>query len=344
MSGRYRLRIASRTDTGKRRKVNEDAVAVSERVGVCVVCDGMGGHASGEVASRMAATSVITALERALPPVAVANDDEAALAAAEAVLREAIAAANDAVYRRGRSDPAIEPGRPMGTTLAVLVLRGRHVLLAHIGDSRIYRIRGATIAPLTEDHSVTTSELERRQGRKRKYVTRALGTRAQVRAELRREAVREGDRFVLCSDGLTDCVRAEELLRAVERSGEEQAAADTLVDLANARGGRDNISVVIASVQPLGRSARMRPVLEPPAVDGRSAPGSAPVQSAAAPPPIELPPAPQRDSAGSGLTLEDMGFDGLEIEEPPPPPLEPPPPCEDESPARRRDAFPARSG
>jgi protein phosphatase len=327
MSGFLRTRLSALTDTGVRRKVNEDAVGVSEAHGVCVVCDGMGGHASGEVASRMAVDVIVRGLQRDLPPLGpvvrgAAGRDREAVAAA---LTRAIDAANAAVFERGRSDPAIESGRPMGTTVAALVLAGDAVLLAHIGDSRIYRVRGGELVPLTEDHSVTTSHEERRRGRKRKYVTRALGTRKKVRAELRFDEALPGDRYLLCSDGLTDCVADDEILAQLEGAADGDEAVQALVRLANDRGGRDNISVLLAALvsaeEPTGDRAlgtqgaeggRPRPRVERPGVDG---PGED----------VPDPPAPSTGSTipGSFLTSEDMGVEAVYVAEPPP--LEPPP-------------------
>lgn len=290
----YTLRFFARTDPGLRRRVNEDALVLEPEFGFCILCDGMGGHASGEVASTMAVETVARELKRHLLPVAVirACPVPPALADVEQTVVAAIEVANSAIYERGHSDDRLESGRPMGTTITVLVFVGDVAVVAHIGDSRIYRVRDATIEALTTDHIVTVPDGQQPgANRKRKYVTRALGTRTAVVADVQHVPVVVGDRFYLCSDGLTDVVGEAELTWVLAGAGSEDLAEVpcTLVALANRRGGPDNISVVLVAVD----EAR-----------GRTPP---------------LPPAP--DPTGV-LTADDLG---VHIDHPPPPDLTPPP-------------------
>ena len=251
-----RVQFHGRTDPGRRRETNEDAFAVSDEGAFCVLCDGMGGHSSGEVASRMAVDIVADRLRRLLP----SAEERRRRSRGEMtrvkeslpdLIQEWLRAANNAIYERGAAEPGVQLGRNMGTTVALLCVVEDLALVAHVGDSRIYRLRGERIEPLTRDHSVTAPEVGNgKSGRKRKYVTRALGTKPEVVPDVLTVDVRPGDFFVLCSDGLTDLVTDGEIAHAVrERMAEAANIPAALVNLANERGGRDNITVIIASVE-----------------------------------------------------------------------------------------------
>lgn len=240
-----RIRFQGRTDPGRRRTTNEDAFTISDEASFCVLCDGMGGHASGEIASRMAVEHLGERLRAA-----TARPGAADLARA---VRDWLRTANDAIYARGTAEPGVSFGRNMGTTLALLWLRGAHAVIAHIGDSRVYRFRDGGLEALTRDHSVTApleGEDPKKSGRRRKFVTRALGTRPEVTADVMTLEVRAGDRFLICSDGLTDLVRDREIKEElVERGAALDRVPRALIDLANQRGGRDNITVIVAEVE-----------------------------------------------------------------------------------------------
>jgi protein phosphatase len=192
-------------------------------------------------------------------------------AALPALLQEWLRAANNAIYERGAAEPGVQAGRNMGTTLALLCIVDDLAVVAHVGDSRIYRIRGERIQALTRDHSVTAPEVgaTAKSGRKRKYVTRALGTKPEVVPDLMTVDVLAGDIFVVCSDGLTDLVRDEEIAEIVrDRAGEVEKVPAALVNLANERGGRDNITVVVASVEvELFDSSEAIPFVAPPPLE-----------------------------------------------------------------------------
>jgi protein phosphatase len=182
-------------------------------------------------------------------------------------LAQCLQVTNQAIYERGTTQPA-EVGRHMGTTLALLLFLPDAAVVAHVGDSRVYRLRDGRIEPLTRDHRVRTTDLEAAwTGRKRTYVTRALGTRPDVAPDIVTTAARVGDRFVLCSDGLTDLVLDQEIEEVIREAGEELANVPrALINLANERGGRDNITVVIASVAADVEDAGAPPPLLPPPV------------------------------------------------------------------------------
>jgi protein phosphatase len=353
-----RVRFHGRSDPGRRRDTNEDAYAYSGDGGFCVLCDGMGGHSSGEVASRMA-VDILAERLRALSsdggaagPAERAGRLERKRAVLARYVEESLRLANQAIFERGAREQGVAHGRSMGTTLALLCVAGDMGVVAHVGDSRVYRVRDGALELLTRDHSVTAPEFGStgRSGRKRKYVTRALGTRAEVAPEVRTIDVRAGDVFVACSDGLTDHVRDDEITEAVRASppAEVKYLPSALINLANERGGRDNVTVVVGLVEageePPPAAARPAAIAERSAAP---APTSAPVPaaatpvpvSAAAPVPLSAPALVPRGLAVAGARAAEIGGSRSEdsssmdsglaspLEDAPtPPPLEPPPP------------------
>jgi protein phosphatase len=234
------LRAAASTHVGRRRRMNEDRYALAPDLGLYLVADGMGGHTAGQVASEMAA-------EAALRAVRTLQGASASLAEK---LRYAVTSANREIYQAGRQQPELAG---MGTTLvSVLVLEGR-AALAHVGDSRAYLVRGGRIRQLTDDHSVVGELLRRREISEdaarehphRHVLTRALGVRPVVEPDLAELSPEPDDVFVLCSDGLTLHVADHEIAEHVVGAEDPDACVETLVDLANARGGDDNITVLV---------------------------------------------------------------------------------------------------
>jgi serine/threonine protein phosphatase PrpC len=225
---------AFRTDTGRQRSENEDALFV--RAPIFVVADGMGGAQAGEVASKAAAES----FDRDLPD-----------APPEPVLRETIEAANRKIHQLARADPS---RAGMGTTItaAIVDARGEEVAIGHVGDSRAYRLRGGRLERLTRDHSLV--EEMRRKGQitdaqaedhpQRSIITRALGPEPDVEVDLQTVPAVPGDVFLLCSDGLTTMVDDERIAAVLSAAGSMREAVRQLVDEANAAGGRDNITAL----------------------------------------------------------------------------------------------------
>lgn len=227
-----------RTDIGKLRRQNEDAAWFDEDRAVFAVADGMGGHLAGEVASRMAIEAVQRmAQENACPGIAA--------------LREAVASAHEAILAHALDH--IECAG-MGTTLSVLWLGQNYAYIAHVGDSRIYRLREGSLTQITQDHSlveelVRAGLITREQARthpRRNIITRALGTHGENEPDLLVTDVRDGDLFLLCTDGLTGMVTDEEIERVLRESGME-TAADTLLSLALDAGGRDNVTLILCA-------------------------------------------------------------------------------------------------
>ena len=227
-----------RTDIGKLRKQNEDAAWFDEARAVFAVADGMGGHLAGEVASRMA----IEAVQR------MARENERPGIAA---LREAVACAHETILAHAQDH--IECAG-MGTTLSVLWLGENYAYIAHVGDSRIYRLREGSLTQITQDHSlveelVRAGLITREQARthpRRNIITRALGTQGDNTPDMLAADTRSGDLWLLCTDGLTGMVPDDEIERTQRDCGIE-AAADRLLALALDAGGRDNVTLILCA-------------------------------------------------------------------------------------------------
>ena len=234
------LRSAARTDVGLRRAANEDCYVVAADLGLYLVADGMGGHTAGQVASRLAAEGTLAALR-------TLADAKASLTEK---LRYAVAAANREIFTTAHAKPELSG---MGTTLVVLLVGEGRLALAHVGDSRAYLIRGGRIRQLTDDHSLVAELVRRREISEtdaqrhphRHVLTRALGVRRSVEADLAELTPAPGDTFVLCSDGLTGRVSDREIADELAADQDLEAVSDRLVNLSNSRGGEDNVTVVL---------------------------------------------------------------------------------------------------
>jgi len=243
------LRSAARTDVGRKRRANEDRYALAPDRGLFLVADGMGGHTAGQVASELAAEAAVGALSAL---------EGADLKLSER-LRHAVAAANRSIFASSRARPELAG---MGTTLVALLAGGGRVALAHVGDSRAYLIRGGRIRQLTDDHSLVAELVRRREisesdarGHPHRHVlTRALGVRRSVEADLAELTPASGDLFVLCSDGLTGHVDDAEIARRAASGPDLERVCDELVELANSRGGEDNITVVLVACEKPGEA------------------------------------------------------------------------------------------
>jgi len=239
------LQIGYRTDPGRKRDHNEDAVGVwhprdptvrRRKGSLFVVADGLGGHLAGEVASRQAVDTFIGSYRE--------NPDPNI----PACLVQAVQRANAEVYTRGQ---ALSRRARMATTLVGAVVRGRELHVVNVGDSRAYLLRHGTFTQLTQDHTFVAMAAERGvqlstsdSQRLRSVITRALGSKPAVEVDYFAHTFQPGDVLVLCSDGLTRPVREDEISDIV-RAHPPQEAAERLVDLANERGGPDNISVIV---------------------------------------------------------------------------------------------------
>lgn len=232
------VEYAWHTDIGRVRARNEDAVAIDAELGLLVVADGMGGHNAGDVASRMAIEGVLAAMRDPAPET-------------DGRLQGAVRRANDAIYAAAGED---FERAGMGTTVVAAWLRPEGLVVAHVGDSRLYRLRGGALEMLTRDHTQVQDLVDRgiltpaqaRASTRRNFLSRALGTYPDVEIDSATHAHAPGDVYLLCSDGLTNMVEDEEIVAIIRGTASLAAAAELLVAQANEYGGRDNISVALA--------------------------------------------------------------------------------------------------
>lgn len=232
------MEASARTDVGLVRAVNEDNYLLSDVL--FAVADGLGGHEAGEIASEMA----VSMLEEYL--LSCERDPASKL-------REAFTRINDAIYRRSISD---ESCKGMGTTLSALLIQDGTAYIGHVGDSRVYLVRKNVIYQLTEDHSVVGELLrmgmltksEAKVHPQRNLLTRAMGTLPTVDMEIVDSKVEPGDRFVLCTDGLSGAIEDSKILDVVVSRQAPPAVVDELITLANQNGGYDNVTVVAVFV------------------------------------------------------------------------------------------------
>jgi PPM family protein phosphatase len=253
-----RLKVGAATSVGRVRPINEDAFLAQPNQGLFVVCDGLGGAAAGEVASRLAVDTIGASLDGST------NGGGSTFSARTRSLGNAIRTANRAIIDHVRRD---QTHAGMGTTVVGAWVDDGLVSIGHVGDSRAYLSHAAGFESLTSDHSLVEAQVQAglinreqsRQSDQQNILLRALGRDADVDIELSEVAVTTGDRLLLCTDGLTRMVTDQQLAAALDRfRGQPQAACDHLIAAANNNGGPDNITVVI--VEFLG--SRMRNVLQ----------------------------------------------------------------------------------
>ncbi len=242
------IQFCAQTDPGREREKNEDALAFDGATGLCVLADGMGGHNAGQVASGMAIAFIDSEMRAWLtrtPKAAVAANLPAALTAC-------IKQANEGIFNMSAGNRQY---KGMGTTLVMGVFHGDGLTVAHLGDSRCYRLRGSQFLQITKDHSLCQEQIDsglltpaQAMANNQNLITRALGVDLGVHPEIHLHRVERGDVYMLCSDGLTDMVPDAEIAALLQGPETLEAKAERLVFAANASGGRDNISVLLARV------------------------------------------------------------------------------------------------
>lgn len=238
----------ARTDRGRVRANNEDAVTFDRVAQVAILADGMGGYNAGEIAAGMATTLIRTDLVQWLEQQAHNNPQSTDLRAA---LEHSVENANDAILKASLSTPQYAG---MGTTLVVGVFLGNRLVLGHIGDSRCYRVRDGVLQQITRDHSWLQEQVDAglltpqqaAHSPNRNLVTRALGVEPHVQMEVNEFQVAPNDLFLMCSDGLTDMVSDDDLATMLRSPLPLDTKGTQLIDTANAHGGRDNVSVLLA--------------------------------------------------------------------------------------------------
>jgi protein phosphatase len=238
------------TDVGLRRERNEDHFLINEVANLYAVADGMGGHVGGDTASQIALTSVEEVVQNA--QVSGKLDADSASGRSLEMLKYGFRLATKRILRHSEEEPELEG---MGTTLVAMILNRGQLHLAHVGDSRAYRVRDGKVHQITEDHTVVGALLKAgaitEQGAKdhphKHIVTRSIGHLDDVEIDTLVQPVEEGDCYVLCTDGLSNLVDEDDIGEVVLNHAPRESC-QKLVDLANARGGDDNITVVVARI------------------------------------------------------------------------------------------------
>lgn len=248
-----KLEIVGVTDVGRKRSHNEDAIGSDPEFGLAVLADGMGGYRAGEVASAIAVDTILGDVRARLKNVSpVEVDDDTGYSVGTLLFKAAIEKANKAIFKAAQSKPECEG---MGTTVVAVGFFENRLTVAHVGDSRLYRLRNGDFEQVTSDHSLLQELVDKgfytpqeaRKSLNKNLVTRAIGVEDTVTPDFLEEFVKPGDIYLLCSDGLTDAVDDGEIAAILKsKINDLEEAGRALVEKANEYGGRDNISVILA--------------------------------------------------------------------------------------------------
>jgi PPM family protein phosphatase len=260
------IQFGARSDAGCVRENNEDSFRLVPEMNLFVLSDGMGGLASGEIASRLSVECVVRHCAEALanPPLPLVGERISGISETSNRLASAIRLANQAVYVAAKEKGT--EGR-MGATLVAARVEGERLSIAHVGDSRIYRLRNGGFEQLTRDHSFVAEQMlhgrmtaeEASSSALQSVLIRAIGIEPEVNVDANDELLMEGDTVLLCSDGLTRELSDGQITGVLRENEDAQEAADALVDLAKRAGGGDNITVIVVrcSSKPVGAFARI---------------------------------------------------------------------------------------
>jgi protein phosphatase len=250
-----KLRCVGVTDTGRIREHNEDTIGTDADIGLVVLADGMGGYKAGEVASGIAVRTVMGLIKEAVEREDLGLDDaDTGMSRPGILLRDAIQRANKIIYQTAKTQANCEG---MGTTVVSGLFFDDRLTIAHVGDSRLYRVRDRKLEQVTQDHSLLQeliargfySPEEAQRAAAKNYVTRALGVEPTVEVDVTSVPVQKDDLYLLCSDGLSDMVEDEDIQLTVSTFGANlETLARQLVLLSNDNGGRDNVSIVLVKV------------------------------------------------------------------------------------------------
>lgn len=251
---RLRYSVRGATDVGRKRENNEDSFVVDEALSTFAVADGMGGHAGGGTASRLAVETLQASLkaQREKNPGAFEAQVPIEDSGLPDLMRVAVESACLAIYRRSQNTPSLNG---MGTTLTSLLLNGRYAFVAHVGDSRLYLVRRGRILQVSDDHSLVNEQLkagvitaeEAKNSRFRNVITRSVGFEEDVLVDLYGLELEQDDLFVICCDGLSNLVEDGEIAHMAQKEAPEDLPL-RLIGLANDRGGDDNITVIAVKI------------------------------------------------------------------------------------------------
>jgi PPM family protein phosphatase len=246
------MEFGARTDTGRARQNNEDNYGAAPEFDLFVLSDGMGGLESGEVASRLAVETILAHCREAEANLrlALVGEPIGGVSLTTNRLASAIRLANQTIHQVIEDSPFRQK---MGATVVAIRFAGERLSLAHVGDSRAYRLRGKTFEPLTQDHSFVAEQVREGNMTREQAVqsglgsllTRALGVDPEVQVEVSEDVVMEDDTILLCSDGLTRELSDSQIAAVLAKTEDPQEAADRLVNLANQAGGRDNTTAIV---------------------------------------------------------------------------------------------------
>ncbi|OZS79239.1 hypothetical protein CF394_02135 [Tetzosporium hominis] len=245
------MEFIHRTDIGKKRAINEDYLDVVEKeqgMVLAVLADGMGGHNAGDVASELAVRFLVDRFHKS--KLHLTSDSNAV----SSWLKEAYEGANERISTIAESDPSC---KGMGTTLIAAVFQNNKVTFAHIGDSRVYLYSKGEINPLTKDHSyvnvlLDSGEINEEQARthpRKNMLMKAIGTEISIDPDILTVSLRAEEYMLICSDGLSNMVSAEQMVHVLQSEASLQAKVETFIELANEQGGEDNISLIISRVR-----------------------------------------------------------------------------------------------
>jgi protein phosphatase len=253
MSVNQKIEAYALTDSGSKRTHNEDSVAADPRLGLVIVADGMGGYKGGEVASALAVNTIMSELESTLERFHTENanmDSEFSLESL--AIKDVLELSNSIIYNAAQSQPQYSG---MGTTVVLALFYDNRMTIAHVGDSRLYRLRNDVLELVTEDHTLLRelisrgfySEEEAKESQNKNLVTRALGIESSVEIDIQEDVALPGDIYLLCSDGLNDMVDDRDIHLTLKRYNDSlDTAVAELIQLAKNNGGKDNVSVVLA--------------------------------------------------------------------------------------------------
>jgi protein phosphatase len=253
MSLKGKIQFYGKTDTGRVRKNNEDAISYDENIALAVLADGMGGHRGGEIASAITVSTVLEIVTGNIKKLKKNDVNKSSIYNAESqLILEALSLANKNVYD---SSEANEQYRGMGTTVVVVLFYNNRFTVAHVGDSRLYRLRDGKLKQLTRDHSLVQELIDQgiytpeqaRNSSNKNRVTRAIGIDSKVNIDIQEDVAMVNDIYLLCSDGVTDMIEDHLISSAIiENSQNLEEAAEEIIRLANKHGGKDNISALLA--------------------------------------------------------------------------------------------------